>query len=174
MVSDYLFPAYFTGLQAKTDIQARLDAHLFAGLIAPALKIEARFTGSEPFCPVTLKYNQAMKKIFPAYNIDFHEFERIKNRDQAIISASRARKLLALDVPYKELEQLKELKDILVPASLGFLKTSRGRQVIDRIRSLHREHKQARKYVKELDTPIDKALDTPIDVPVDGATNADS
>ncbi len=43
-------------------IQARLDV-LFANLFVPGLGINVRFVGTEPYCPVTNAFNEAMKEI---------------------------------------------------------------------------------------------------------------
>lgn len=146
MVSDYLFPAYFTGKSNKSSIQAELDARLFAGLIAPALGIKARFVGTEPFCAITREYNLAMNRVFPEYAIDFIEFQRVginENMDNQIISASLVRKELGKNI------HPDDLADFLAPESLCFLKTEQGRVVIKKIITNH-ENAKSGQYIKEL------------------------
>lgn len=61
--------------------------------MAPALGIEERFVGEEPFDMVTRQYNEEMKKILPLYNIKVTEIPRLKI-DNMEISASRVRNLM--------------------------------------------------------------------------------
>jgi [citrate (pro-3S)-lyase] ligase len=93
-VSGATFPTYFL---KKNDpaarIQMELDVTLFAAKIAPAFGIATRFVGTEPICEMTNGYNDAMKKVLPAYGIGLVEIER-KQAGGAPISASRVRRLL--------------------------------------------------------------------------------
>jgi [citrate (pro-3S)-lyase] ligase len=94
-VSNITFPAYFLDEHNPVAvIQMELDLNLFAAQIAPFFVITRRFAGTEPYCDVTGGYNEAMKRVLPAYGIEVVEIER-KRSDQAAISASQVRALLA-------------------------------------------------------------------------------
>ena len=78
-VSRATFPTYFlkdkcTASVAET--QAELDATLFANLFVPELSIKKRFVGTEPFCPITAKYNEMMKKVLPPRGVEIVEIKR--------------------------------------------------------------------------------------------------
>ena len=90
-VSGATFPAYYLKHKSRAaELQAALDATLFATKIAPAFGIHRRFVGTEPFCEVTSAYNQAMTAILPKYGIELVTINRIKDKGEAI-SASRVR-----------------------------------------------------------------------------------
>lgn len=95
LISQATFPTYFF----KDRVQAsrancRLDLELFAREIAPALGITRRFIGTEPLCPVTAAYNQAMQDLLPGYGITVTEIPRL-TVDGAPVSASEVRRCLA-------------------------------------------------------------------------------
>ncbi len=90
MISLATFPTYFMKDDVDADsVNAALDLTLFAQKIAPALNISKRFVGTEPFCAVTRKYNELMKRLLPASGIEVREIERLGS-----ISASRVREAL--------------------------------------------------------------------------------
>ena len=97
IVSGATFPTYFL---KKDDpiarIQMELDVTLFGSRIAPFFGITRRFVGTEPCCPLTGGYNEAMKRILPLHGVEVVEIER-KQTDTGVISASRVRELLALN-----------------------------------------------------------------------------
>lgn len=99
MISSATFPTYFLkeGEDAAA-VQSALDITLFASRIAPIFGITKRFVGEEPFDSVTRKYNEAMIRILPQYNISFIKIDRITadgpDGSPEVISASRVRKLL--------------------------------------------------------------------------------
>lgn len=109
ILSKRSFPEYFIK-ETDEDIvkNTENDITLFAEKIAPALRITHRFMGEEPEDPVTNTYNQAMKRILPAYGIQVVEIPRKKDK-QTVISASLVRKCL-------EENNLSQL-DTLVPES---------------------------------------------------------
>ena len=94
IVSGATFPTYFLKKDEPiARIQMELDVSLFAAKIAPFFGITRRFVGTEPNCPLTGGYNQAMQEILPAYGIDLQIVER-KQTDSGVISASRVREML--------------------------------------------------------------------------------
>lgn len=94
MVSAATFPDYFIRDKARVDeIHCALDVRLFGARIAPALGITRRFVGSEPLCPVTRRYNEALARQLPRYGIELVQIRRME-ADGACVSASRVRTLL--------------------------------------------------------------------------------
>ena len=125
IVSAATFPAYFTAQKEVADTQAELDAVLFVERIAAPLGINLRMVGEEPYCPVTCKYNEAMKRVFSSHDLDFQIIERKLEGEEAI-SASLVRKYLASG----ELEKA----FLLVPdATRHFLESPKGLNVIDKL-----------------------------------------
>lgn len=105
MISHATFPTYFMKESVDAEsVNAALDLTLFAQKIAPALNISVRFVGTEPYCAVTRKYNELMKRILPAAGIEVREIERLGS-----ISASRVREALE--------EGCSQAVDELVPAT---------------------------------------------------------
>lgn len=99
IISAATFPTYFLKKEDDAvEMQARLDAALFAYKIAPLLSIKKRFVGSEPKCVVTNKYNQILHEIMPEAGIELEEIPRRMTSEGEVISASRVRQLLAQGV----------------------------------------------------------------------------
>ena len=87
MISHATFPTYFMKDDVDAEkVNASLDLVIFAEKIAPALNITRRFVGTEPYCPITNKYNELMKELLPQRGIEVVELERLRG-----ISASRVR-----------------------------------------------------------------------------------
>jgi len=127
IVSGATFPTYFL---KKDDpvarIQMELDVTLFASQIAPFFGITRRFVGTEPNCKLTDGYNETMKRILPAYGIEFVVVER-KQASTGVISASRVRELLA----HNDLVQLAEY----VPATtLAYLTSDEAEPIRQQLR----------------------------------------
>lgn len=94
ILSKMTFPEYFIKETDEELIEnTENDITLFAEKIAPQLHITHRFVGEELEDKVTAAYNQAMKRILPAYKIQLVEIPR-KQNGQVAISASRVRKCL--------------------------------------------------------------------------------
>ncbi len=95
IVSGATFPTYFLKQDDPVArIQMELDVSLFGSRIAPFFGIARRFVGTEPTCPLTSGYNEAMKRILPLHGVEVVEIERKMEADSAI-SASRVRELIA-------------------------------------------------------------------------------
>jgi [citrate (pro-3S)-lyase] ligase len=87
--------------------------------VAPALGITHRFVGTEPFCPVTRKYNADMKYWLtqapsPAPAIAVVEIER-KARSGTAISASEVRRCLRAD-------DFQNMADLVPQATIDLLR----------------------------------------------------
>lgn len=107
--SDYLisratFPSYFLKDQKIiNECHMALDLQLFRNAIAPALGIHRRYVGTEPICPVTAQYNEAMRfwlstTALTAPAIELHEIARRELAHEPI-SACQVRRLLAQQGP---------------------------------------------------------------------------
>ena len=83
----------------------KFDIELFAGVIAPKLKIKVRFAGSEPIDKFTSNYNMVMNRVLPEYGIEFIEIERKEDESGVVISASNVRKYLQ-NGDYKRIEEI--------------------------------------------------------------------
>jgi len=90
VISQATFPAYFTRGEAAIRAQTRLDVTLFANHIAPALSVNRRYVGEEPYCAVTDEYNKAMLEILPPQGIEVKVITRVKSGED-IVSASKVR-----------------------------------------------------------------------------------
>jgi [citrate (pro-3S)-lyase] ligase len=94
LVSSATFPDYFLKDTVPPEqVNTELDITIFAEHFAKPLGINVRFVGTEPFDPVTLKYNRQMAEFFPRYNIELVEIPRLEIGGEAV-SASRIRNLL--------------------------------------------------------------------------------
>ena len=102
MISKVTFSSYFLKDQGIVDqCHTALDLIIFREHVAPALGITHRFVGTEPFCPVTRKYNADMQQWLtvqasPAPPIQVVEIQR-KAQSGTAISASEVRRCLRAD-----------------------------------------------------------------------------
>lgn len=93
-ISPATFPSYFLkNLDSIAEQQMRLDLDLFARHIAPALRAWVRFVGSEPLDPMTARYNEIMREVLGAHDMEVREIPRLE-RDGRPVSASEVRSLL--------------------------------------------------------------------------------
>lgn len=96
LVSQATFPAYFLKDKAELAVaktQATLDAQIFKEKIAPALDIQVRYVGEEPYSKVTEVYNQAMQEVF-GEELKLVILPR-KAVEGNVISATKVRKAIA-------------------------------------------------------------------------------
>lgn len=114
VISALTFPEYFEkgALQDQT-IDTTTDIEIFCTKIAPALHIKTRFVGEEPLDRVTNQYNMRMKEMLPEYGMKLVEIRR-KESGEAVISASRVRKLL-------QEKQYDEVKKLVPPTTYDYL-----------------------------------------------------
>jgi [citrate (pro-3S)-lyase] ligase len=129
IISQATFPTYFIKKKDEMlETYTNLDGSIFADKIAKDLEIDIRFFGSEPTDLVTLAYNKSMDRILKSRGIDVKIFER-KSLDDTIISASSVRKLIKED-------RLEEAFKYLPSSTIEYLKSDRGREVIEKIKEL--------------------------------------
>lgn len=133
-VSRATFPSYFLrGADAKrlAAIQTRVDVTLFAGLFAAELGLTVRYVGTEPYCPVTRLYNDAMKEILPPRGVEVREVIRLGG-DEAV-SASTVRDAIRED----DWETVR----LLVPETTwNYLQSEETRSVIEHIKKVDSRH----------------------------------
>lgn len=135
--SDYLvsrasFPSYFlkNAAEEATEIHARLDARVFLDHVVPALGIQRRYVGEEPYCPVTRIYNQVLKE--ELRDIDVREIPRLA-KDGRAISASEVRRLL------REGDR-EAVSEWVPPATMAFLRSEEAGPILARIRAGNERH----------------------------------
>ncbi len=127
-VSGATFPSYYLKEKSRaTEVQAALDAELFAAKIAPAFSIRTRFVGSEPFCPVTAAYNRALASILNRHGIGLVELERKGVGGQAI-SASAVRAAIREG-------RVESIKRLVPETTFAWLESPDARPVLETIRS---------------------------------------
>ncbi|MCX7884556.1 MAG: [citrate (pro-3S)-lyase] ligase [Caloramator sp.] len=128
IISSATFPSYFIKqLDDKIDAYTNLDAHIFGKYIAPAFNIVKRYVGTEPFCRVTEKYNDALLKILPSYNIEVELVERIEKSGN-IISASFIRSLIKKG-------DFEKIKALVPNVTYDYLVSEKAKYIIERIKN---------------------------------------
>lgn len=133
IISNATFPSYF--LKEKSDVaetHARLDLEIFKEYIVPALKINKRYIGEEPYCAVTKKYNEIMKIVLPAVGVEVEEIKR-SSVEGEYISASMVRKLIVS-------KKLSEAKKFLPMTTYNFLISQEGLKIINNMIDLNAKH----------------------------------
>ncbi len=133
VISNATFPSYF--IKSKDEvpsIYATLDANIFGHYVAKALGINRRYVGTEPYSKTTNLYNNILKQQLPKYNIEVVEIERCKVSGE-IISASKVREFI------KE-EKLEKAFSLLPEETVQFLKTERGQQIIEKVKTNNNRH----------------------------------
>lgn len=139
IISSATFPSYFLKEEGeRLRAYVELDASIFGKYFCKFFNITKRYVGEEPFCMVTKAYNEALKNVLPSYGVELHEVMR-KSFGNVAISASRVRELLKEgDVQ----SQLYLLNNLLPEITLEFLATSLGREIVEKIKSIHSPHKR--------------------------------
>lgn len=122
VISSATFPSYFTKDEDLAKAHTALDLEVFSKHIAPSLKVNKRYVGSEPYCKVTSMYNENMKRILPKKNIEIIEIPRIGTNGE-VISASRVRKLL-LD------NKIENIKDLVPVTTYDYFKSEEGKSLV--------------------------------------------
>ena len=103
LISAATFPTYFLKEQNKgAQVQCQLDIEIFTKYFVPKFGIQKRFVGTEPLCPVTAKYNEALAAALPQKGIELRQIPRLE-QDGCPVSASAVRASLQ---DKKKLEQL--------------------------------------------------------------------
>lgn len=133
IISNATFPSYFIKEKDKVvEIHARLDLEIFKNYIVPALNINKRYIGEEPYCPVTKQYNDTMKTILPTIGVEVEEIKRAEIEGE-YISASKVRKWIAS-------KELLKAKKFLPETTYKFIISEEGLKIIDNIVDFNKRH----------------------------------
>ncbi len=127
IISSATFPNYF--LRKDDDIlkeYTKIDGNVFGKYFCKELSITKRYVGSEPYCNVTNTYNETLKEVLPKYGVEVKVIERCQIENKAI-SASRVRELL------KE-GRLEEVRELVPITTYEFLKSSLGKDIIEKLK----------------------------------------
>ncbi len=93
-ISAATFPTYFLKeITDATDTHITLDLDIYTRHIAPALRADLRFVGSEPADALTARYNELMHRQLPVCGLDVVEVPRV-TVDGLVVTASQVRGLL--------------------------------------------------------------------------------
>jgi len=127
IISSATFPSYFLREEGeRLRAYADLDSSIFGRYFCKALNIKKRYVGEEPYCLVTRAYNETLKNVLPIYGVELHEIKR-KVFGNVAISASMVRSLLKNGDSH-------DLSNFLPEVTLEFLKTSQGREIVEKIK----------------------------------------
>ncbi len=132
-VSGATFPAYYLKEKSQAaELQAALDAELFASRIAPAFGIKRRFVGTEPYCQLTAGYNRAMEAVLPRHGVELVEIPRSESGGAAI-SASAVREALRTG-------DTRRVAELVPPTTMAWLQSPAAVPVLEKIRSVSGRH----------------------------------
>jgi len=135
MISSTTFPSYFLREEGeRLRVYADLDSSIFGKYFCKGFNIKKRYVGEEPYCPVTKAYNETLKTVLPIYGVELLQIKRKTFGDRAI-SASLVRSLLK-----KEDFQIPDLYNLLPDVTLEYLKTSHGREIVEKIKRSDSPH----------------------------------
>lgn len=127
-VSGATFPAYYLKEKSQAaELQAALDAELFASRIAPAFGIKRRFVGTEPYCQVTAAYNRAMAAALPRHGIELVEIPRAESGGAAI-SASAVRAALRAG-------DMRRVAELVPGTTMDWLQSPAAVPILEKIKS---------------------------------------
>jgi [citrate (pro-3S)-lyase] ligase len=133
IISNATFPNYF--IKGEEDLVAsetKLDVEIFKKYIVPALGVNRRYIGEEPYCKTTNLYNETMKTLLPEAGVEVIVVERKKLEDKAI-SASTVREALSKD-------NIESLKKLVPKTTYEFFQTEEGKKIIEKIKNTNSRH----------------------------------
>ena len=94
LVSSATFPTYFLAdRDSATEARCEVDIEVFGRYFKDAFCITRRFVGTEPYSPLTARYNAALRAGLGKFGIEYIEIPRLEESGSAI-SASRVRDML--------------------------------------------------------------------------------
>lgn len=134
IISSATFPSYFLRqADERTAAYMEMDAGIFCAYFSRFFGISTRYVGEEPYCGVTLSYNNMLKRVLSVAGLTLTEIPRLPYEGLPI-SASQVRKLIR--------EGQDESIKALVPESTWryIFETSEGREAADRIRNSDTPH----------------------------------
>ena len=134
-ISSATFPTYFLKHLDDAEqirLQARLDSVLFSDLFGRELGLSRRFVGTEPLCPVTALYNEALLEILPPRGIEVTVIPRKTDSGGAISASSVRRSWVA--------EDWEALRRLVPPSTERFLRDQESRPIWERLRRSSGRH----------------------------------
>lgn len=133
IISEATFPSYFIKDKSSVvETHARLDIEIFKKYIVPALGINKRYVGEEPYCPVTKQYNETMKMLLPLAGVAVEEVKRIGFEDE-YISASKVRRLIISG-------EISKAKEYLPKTTYDFLMSKEGLEIVNKMKYINKRH----------------------------------
>jgi [citrate (pro-3S)-lyase] ligase len=133
IISSATFPSYFLRQEdERLKAYAKLDAGIFGKYISPVFHIDQRYVGTEPYCNVTKKYNDALLHVLPRYDIKVEVLQRFQQEGRAV-SASEVRRLIKLG-------DWDKLKRLVPKTTYDFLISSNAKDIIERIKRSDSPH----------------------------------
>jgi [citrate (pro-3S)-lyase] ligase len=133
IISSATFPSYFLRQEDERLIAyTKLDAGIFGKYIAPKFNIVKRYVGTEPYCGVTNKYNEALISVLPQYGIEVNLIERLVVDDKAV-SASEVRRLLKLG-------EMKKVEKLVPKTTYEFLMSHNSEEIIGNLKRSDAPH----------------------------------
>lgn len=134
IISSATFPSYFLReADEKTTAYMEMDAGIFCTYFCKAFGITTRYVGEEPYCQVTLSYNNTLKRVLGATGIQLVEVPRLSESGMAI-SASRVRQLIREG-------QEEALKALIPETTWTYIhETPEGRAAVVRIQNSNTPH----------------------------------
>lgn len=134
MISSTTFPSYFLRkTDERTQAYMELDAGIFCTWFSRVFGIASRYVGEEPYCDVTLSYNNTLKRVLGEAGLAVVEIPRLAKKDHAI-SASRVRQLI------REGKEA-EIKELVPESTWRYIQeTPAGREAAARIRTSDSPH----------------------------------
>lgn len=127
IISSNTFPSYFLKREdERLSAYTMLDAGIFGKYIAPVFNIVKRYVGTEPYCPMTNRYNAALNEILPGYGVEVRLIPRLEI-DGVAVSASTVRKLI------KDGE-MEKVRSFVPETTYEFLVSDEANDIMDRLR----------------------------------------
>ncbi|MGL6064839.1 MAG: [citrate (pro-3S)-lyase] ligase [Fusobacteriaceae bacterium] len=128
LISQVTFPNYFLKKDDDSLIEyTKLDVTIAGEIICPKFNIKKRYIGEEPFCPITLKYNETIRELFPKFGVKVIEVKRKEYNNKAI-SATEVRRALALD-------EIEKIKKLVPETTFEFLISPQGKEIREKIKN---------------------------------------
>ncbi|KZL90922.1 [citrate (pro-3S)-lyase] ligase [Clostridium magnum] len=128
IISGATFPSYFIkDGKAVVSTHAKLDLQIFRKYIGPALGINRRYVGEEPYCEVTRKYNEIMKSTLEEEGIECRVVPRLELEGKAV-SASRVR-------AYIKEGQIDKIKELVPSSTYEYFKSRAAAGLIEKIKN---------------------------------------
>lgn len=133
IISSATFPSYFIkDDKSVVKAHASLDLEVFKEHIAPALSINRRYVGEEPYCEVTKNYNEIMKESLEREGIECIIVPRLELNGKAI-SASRVRECIRED-------RMEEIKGLVPRTTYDYFKSKEAETLIQKIKDNRERH----------------------------------